>query len=885
MYHLHRGATGPKYTRRRDNNETTSIFNDDSGLEDVTNISDNTTTTSYHQSMSPTTSPISSPTEHDEPNLLTRPTCPGTYLASSTYCNTDQYDRPIAGMLHLCIPSHDIHNFFHDTNYVKRNVVTMMHEVGHILGFNAQSLSMIRNPDTGEPLTPRDEMGNVPDSTVECTGVSPRMTVDNIPLPSEDIMKFRTVRGGVRVATLVTPTVTRVARNMLGCSNLVGAELEHGEGQVFGFVDDTAAGASSSSTRRELESDNIGNDGNGDDEESASLPSFSLSPGECIGDHWSRRLYRTDLMNAIVDDVPYTLHISSLTLAYFADTGWYKVNADRIAPPSMWGRNAGCDFANKKCLTAKGRVSAHNNQFFCNNFLEEVVEPPVENGKKNKVKKKQEEEVSEIHGCSLDSSRKAICSLVEYELDSIPEEYNYFKGDNNLDHSQSYGGSDHTLDYCPVFEGFVNGQCTDKKSAKLMGVSNTLEAFGEANSRCVIGHVDKERTALCLQIACVIQDLSLMVKVDGYWKTCSYAGQVISLWWNPNDYVVCPDPSRMCPSFYCPNDCLMEGGVCDYQTGQCMCGASSTAALKNTSSSFSPFYTYQRLEPCSPRGEYNVPPHLGVYNNGTFHAVERVDFELPDYYVVNTTLLTDEPRDFDDKVSRMFAQLSTGEVVGLVASFMFCAIFTYIIWSQLFKCYKRRALLLSSLSRGAQSSVDGPGGRSLSGLLRIASGSSLANDNDGDENVDDMDAPPHRRNRGHPQKDKMVATLLVQMRTQEEQQRRLELGGLTRSPSVEDSDDPKKKATFVVDLPPINEDLALVNRSELPPLPDGGRVLAVVGAHIVEDERIGDGSVTSATHTSQSLNASEFTSPLYQDDNNEERSNGVRNLRLRRHME
>ena len=123
------------------------------------------------------------------------------------------------------------------------------------------------------------------------------------------------------------------------------------------------------------------------------------------------------------------------------------------------------------------------------------------------------------------------------------------------------------------------------------------------------------------------------------------------------------------------------------------------------------------------------------------------------------------------------------------------------------------------------------------------------------------------------------------MRTQEEQQRRLELGGLTRSPSVEDSDDPKKKATVVVDLPPINEDLALVNRSDLPPLPDGGRVLAVVGAHIVEDERIGDGSVTSATHTSQSLSASEFTSPLYQDDNNEERSNGVRNLRLRRHME
>ena len=236
----------------------------------------------------------------------------------------------------------------------------------------------------------------------------------------------------------------------------------------------------------------------------------------------------------------------------------------------------------------------------------------------------------------------------------------------------------------------------------------------------------------------------------------------------------------------------------------------------------------------------------------------------------------------------MFAQLSSGEVVGLVASFMFCAITSYIIWSQLVKCYKQRLLLLTSLSK-AQSSVG-------SGMMRIASGSSLfGNDgNNHDENDNDMEMPPSssgRNRRGgnnNPQKDKMVATLLVQMRTQEEQQRRLELGGLTTTATPGSNDTDEKKQPTIVNLSSSSTDTSpvLINRSDLPPLPDGGRVLAVMGAHIVEDERNGGTSVTSATHTAQSFDMSEFTSPLFQDDDEERNCNGGRNnLRLRRHLE
>jgi len=859
LYHLHNGVTGPEYrgrTRRRGGDNETISSSDE--------FENNNT---EYPSMSPSYSPSSPPSE-SEPLIESRPTCTGSYLATSTYCNTDQYDRPIAGMLHICIPSNNVNNFFHDANHIKRNIVTVQHELGHILGMNIDSLGKFRNPDTGLPLTERDEEGNVPITEgVECTGtvstsspasnllaslgsnsVQPRLQA-NIPIPSTDILKFTTVRGGVRVATIVTPTVQRIVRNMFNCRTLKGAELESGVSQLFGItdVDDSSAG------------------------------NITLSAGECIGDHWSRRLFRTDLMNSIVDEVLYTLHISSLTLAYMVDTGWYKVNTNRIASPSIWGRNAGCNFVNKKCLTGRGQVTASNNPFFCNNFLEQVVEP-VEDEKENpkkldyykKEEEVEEEEEAQIHGCSLDSSRKATCSLVEYDSTIIPDEYNYFQGDKNLDHTYSYGGSDPTLDYCPVFEGYVNGKCTDEESQELMEVSDSLEVFGEDNSRCVMGHVDRKRTALCLPIACAIQEQSLLVKVDGYWKPCSYAGQVISVWWNPNDYVVCPDPSRMCPTFFCPNDCFGEGGNCDYQTGQCMCEAASSV-----NSTFSPFYTYQRFVPCSPPTleEHISHHHLdGISFNGTHHAVERVDFELPEYYVLNKTMLVDDPRKFDDKVSRMFAQLSAGEVFGLVASFMFCAIFLYIVWSQLLKCHKRR-VLLTSLSR-ARSSVSGT---SLSGLLRITSTASLNTiDENGENGGDNMDSPP-RRNRGdNPQKGKMVASLLVQMRTQEEQQRRLELGGLTGTSSNDESE-LKRKGT-IADLPPSSE-VTLVNRSELPPLPDGGRVLAVVGAHIVEDEGNRHGSVTSATHTSRSLEMSEFQSPLFHDES------GGNSLRMRRHME
>ncbi len=293
-----------------------------------------------------------------------------------------------------------------------------------------------------------------------------------------------------------------------------------------------------------------------------------------------------------------------------------------------------------------------------------------------------------------------------------------------------------------------------------------------------------------------------------------------------------------------------------------MCAAAST------NSSLTGYHTYPRFEPCSPAGLLHF---FGAIE--TSQVVERINQELPEYYVENITVLLDDPRQFEDKVSRMFAQLSTGEVVGLVASFVMCAIFSFIVWSELVKCYKRRYLVAKSLSK-VKSSVG-----SLSGMLSSASRASL---NDvGNDNNDTPPPPLHGRPRGgsrNRQKDKMVATLLVQMRTEA-----ANVDSLTFAATP-----------TIVDLSSPSDEEVLVNRSDLPPLPDGGRVLAVIGARIVEDvtthtENDEDtrSSATSATHTSlsvASLHRTAFVSPLFHDAY-DERNVGLRNMLRRRQMD
>ena len=304
----------------------------------------------------------------DAEDLEEKQYCGGDYLAASAFCSTDQYDRPTAGILHLCIGE----DFFAPRN-LQANIMLIRHELGHALGFNAVSLAHFRRSD-GTPITERDpKTGEIPLSEIECTGPIGQRQRAEVALPSEEILKFRTVRGGVRVAEVVTPSVRKVVRNHFDCQELPGAELESGE----------------------------------------FLP-LSTNPGEvsCLGDHWERRLFKTDLMNPLIDDnIEFSPRFSTITLAYFADSGWYQVDLSRASVAAGWGRAAGCDFVEETCIQADdGQVPPQYDSFFCNQAPDESQTQGY---------------ASDIHGCTPDFTRKASCSLGSYDGE-LPPEYQYF---------------------------------------------------------------------------------------------------------------------------------------------------------------------------------------------------------------------------------------------------------------------------------------------------------------------------------------------------------------------------------------------------------------------------------------------------------------------------
>ena len=390
-----------------------------------------------------------------EPPLLDVPECSGTYLASSTYCSTDQFDRPIAGMLHLCIGK----DFFKLQN-LQKNEITILHELGHILGFNSQSLAHFRDAKTGKPITPRDSHGDVKDKDVECTGIAEGRGSANIPLPSSDIIRFEEVRGGQRVAMIVTPNVRQIVRNYFDCQILAGAELESYSSRISidlnqtDFVD------------------------------------------QCISDHWERRLFKADIMNPIVDSVLSASNISPLTLAYFMDSGWYKVSSIYAAEPDKWGRASGCSFVDRKCISDEEGLHS-SDDFFCS--------------------------VPQSEGCTDDMTGKASCSVAEYSH-VLPNEYQYFP-------NPRLGGLDSDLDFCPTFVGKQSDTC----------ISNTkrqsgMEQFGDS-SRCLSGKSgNRDSSLFCVPTACAIDENSPYVRVDGIWQKCEYEGQYIASWFDSQDY-------------------------------------------------------------------------------------------------------------------------------------------------------------------------------------------------------------------------------------------------------------------------------------------------------------------------------------------------------------
>jgi hypothetical protein len=237
LYHL----SSQKYTNAYNKNDYYDTDMHHNTTEGENNIS---LTMDNHNMISTTTDTLSSndnengSSTNNSNNVTASSTIPPlppcafatNILASAEYCNTDQFDRPTVGVIHLCISQ----DWFQSDDSVEYAAKTVVHEIGHVMGFNSISMAYLRYPIDGSPRTPRDSSGNVPLSPCSNSTYTTNNTIDStqvlsssssssnnigtsttkmIPLPGEDTLRFTTRRNGVRVAEIVTETVAMIARS------------------------------------------------------------------------------------------------------------------------------------------------------------------------------------------------------------------------------------------------------------------------------------------------------------------------------------------------------------------------------------------------------------------------------------------------------------------------------------------------------------------------------------------------------------------------------------------------------------------------------------------------------------------------------------------------
>jgi hypothetical protein len=357
-----------------------------------------------------------------------------------------------------------------------------------------------------------------------------------------------------------------------------------------------------------------------------------------------------------------------------------------------WGRGAGCAFVDQPCVDpTTGLISPQNEAYFCNMPLLNL----------------------EVHGCTEDFTRKAVCELVDFsqvnEGDltqtpvSLPEPFLYFNnsfGDTLTAAAlglkvndkrtkrlpaHSWGGKESDMEYCPYFRGFSNGVCNSKETEQILSDKYSEEI--SVNSRCVVSSVSRTTTGLCIPIACVVSDQSLRIKVDGVWKKCRFAGQRHFMWWNDRDYVECPDPVRTCPTFYCPRNCLgTNNGVCNFDTGACMCLASEPGATALTERKVSKRYTIsnETYVPC------DIPAEFQIVNGSFYEGSDptgwaRMDMSLSEYYVQDSTALQNEAKRLSSMLLRFFKTANPFVIflfcIGCLVFIFGCGWVTYTIYA------------------------------------------------------------------------------------------------------------------------------------------------------------------------------------------------------------
>ena len=233
------------------------------------------------------------------------------------------------------------------------------------------------------------------------------------------------------------------------------------------------------------------------------------------GYHWEARYMLGDYMISAdyLDNV-----ISDITIALFEDTKYYKVNY-YSGGLFKYGKNKGCNFLTKKCVTNGTSIS---NDDFCTSAGQSM--------------------------CSTSKTNKGICMIFDYSSSgiSVPTKFQYFNNPNQ--------GGFLPASFCPVVESPYSEYDYLPTSCRV-GTSNFSSEYGEIigeNSFCFLSSLLPSASSYnialrptCYRAECNKNTKQTIVFVGNSTFICPTEGGIIS-GTGFKGYLTCPNYTDIC---------------------------------------------------------------------------------------------------------------------------------------------------------------------------------------------------------------------------------------------------------------------------------------------------------------------------------------------------